>query len=106
MQEQPENEVPQDGLPTAAYAVVEGNPQKLPWRGCAHASRSYRQTIEKLGLGARDTPALTVYDSAGKQVGYLSYNGRVWAGAAQHWQEQVDKTPVYCPFEAERSGGQ
>lgn len=84
-------------LEGAAYAKLEGLAQTLPWRGCAHASKAYRATIERLGVGASQTPSLTVHATDGEQVGWVSYNGRVWAGDAQSWREQLGARLVYCP---------
>lgn len=87
----------QPALPEASYAKLDGLAARLPWRGCAHASNAYRQTIKDLGVGSRDTPALTIHAACGKQVGWVSYNGRVWAGDADSWRAQLEAELVYCP---------
>ena len=44
------------------------------------ASRCYRAAIEALDLGGRDAPPCEILDGHGEPIGFVSYNGRVWAG--------------------------
>lgn len=51
-------------------------------------SETYSNVRDGLGLGAsRLGPAALFQD--GKQVGHISYNGRVWAGTAKAWTAQT-----------------
>ena len=68
--------------------------KKLPFKGAAHASRAYRETIERLGIGGSKTPPCTIVNESGAIVAHVSYNGKVWAGAA--WQS--GDTPIYNPY--------
>lgn len=44
----------------------------------AEVSAAYRNTIDRLGIGASRTPPCRIYDASGRQTAYVSYNGRVW----------------------------
>lgn len=82
-------------LTGAAYYTLEGYRRRFPWTTCADVSAKYRTMLTLLGLGASRAPSLTAYDSADKPVGYVSYNGRVWAGAPGSWRHSAEM--VYCP---------
>lgn len=69
---------------------------KLPFQGAAHASRAYREAIERSGLGASQTPTCTIVDQSGVIIGRISYNGKVWLGSDADWQSS--DTPVYSPY--------
>ncbi|SKB32251.1 LPD3 domain-containing protein [Sphingopyxis flava] len=49
----------------------------------ADASRAYRQAIETMGVGGSKTPQARLVDQDGNVVGYIAYNGRVFAGAPE-----------------------
>lgn len=59
------------------------------------ASRAYRSTIERLGLGASQTPRCRICDHTGHVVAHVSYNGRVWAGDVGTWKP--GDSPLYDP---------
>lgn len=82
-------------LTEAAYYKVGSHQRKFPWTACADVSAKYRAMISILNLGASGAPELTAYSSAGEAVGWVSYNGRVWAGKPGSWRQQG--TLVYCP---------
>ena len=69
-----------------------------PFRGVLEASLCYRQAIETLNLGASETPPCVIQDERGEQVGYVSYNGRVWACAGGFPNDVL----IFDPYE--RSG--
>lgn len=79
--------------PSAPLFVKVGR-AKYPFQGAAHASQAYRDTIDRLDLGASQTPPCYIIDSSGTKVGHISYNGKVWAGA--EWQSGDE--PVYNPY--------
>lgn len=82
-------------LTEAAYYTVGTYPRRFPWTECADVSAKYRAMVGILGLGASGAPSLTAYSAAGEAVGWVSYNGRVWAGKPGGWR--VAGTLVYCP---------
>jgi len=53
------------------------------------ASRMFCAARDKSGHGASRTPMPLLYDGAGRLVGHVSYNGRVWAGRPQDWHPGV-----------------
>lgn len=67
----------------------------FPFTTCEEVSAAYRDTIERLDLGASRTPQCSIFDASGNQVGYVSYNGRVWAGTQREWQPHG--TPLFDP---------
>ena len=71
--------LPSRDFSSAARISVAG--RVYPFRGVSEASRCYREAIETLDLGASETPPCVIQDEHGEQVGYVSYNGRVWAYA-------------------------
>lgn len=82
----------------ALFLQIAGT--RLPFPGAPEASAIYRATIERYDRetgrgGASGVPACKIVTDAGEEVGYVSYNGRVWAGSAAEWQ--AGNTPVYCP---------
>lgn len=67
----------------------------MPMQSLEQASRAYVSTIEHLGLGGSQTPQARIYDDGGKVVGYISYNGRVWAGDPCDWKPT--DAPLFDP---------
>ena len=49
------------------------------------ASEVFCAARDKSGNGASRTPSPLILDEHGGAIGYVSYNGRVWAGAPQAW---------------------
>jgi len=58
-------------------------------------SESYRATIDRLGLGASNTPKCDIIDARGDVIAHVSYNGRVWRGHRNEWKSGA--TPIYDP---------
>ncbi len=57
------------------------------------ASQMFEKARDASHLGAsKIRPALIVH-ADGTPFGYVSYNGRVWAGTPNDWQP--DRTPLY-----------
>lgn len=75
-----------------ATAVRVGG-RLLPFVGLKETSQVYRETIDRLGLGASQTPSCEILDGE-TVVAHVSYNGRVWAGAK--WISGA--TPLYDPY--------
>jgi hypothetical protein len=46
------------------------------------ASRRFCMARDKMGEGASRTPTPLIVDEWGSVIGHVSYNGRIWAGAA------------------------
>ena len=80
-------------LPSSSYFVaVEG--WVTPFMGARHESMIYRATIEGLNLGASEAPPCHIVDEDGEIVAHISYNGKVWKGAA--WT--TDSEIIYDPW--------
>lgn len=77
-------------IPSFTYVRIGAS--LYPYRGLAHASQAYMATIERLGLGASETPRCELLDSAKKPLGYISYNGRAWLG------DTSNSTCIYDPI--------
>lgn len=57
-------------------------------------SEAYSAARDASGEGASTVPSAKVFDGAGKQIGHISYNGRIWPGAT--WQPGM--TPLFDPY--------
>lgn len=55
------------------------------------ASEMFCLARDKMGEGASKTPLPSIVDEAGKVLGHLAYNGRVFAGSPKGWTAQ---TPI------------
>ena len=60
----------------------------------AEASRLCREFLERTGKGNSRWSGGALFNGA-EQVGYVSFNGRVWAGTAREWKP--GQTPLYVP---------
>jgi hypothetical protein len=49
------------------------------------ASRMFCAVRNRAGTGASRTPPAKIVDEAGKRIGYVAYNGRVFEGTPQAW---------------------
>jgi hypothetical protein len=78
-----------------AFQAVQIGARRFPFSSFEEISRAYRQTIERLGLGASECPPCHILDHRGEIAGYVSYNGRVWRGAPHEWQS--GQRPLYAP---------
>lgn len=47
-------------------------------------SAQYGLLRDKSGQGASRFPDAIVFED-GRQIGYISYNGRIWEGTSQEW---------------------
>lgn len=77
-------------------AAVRVGKRQFPFTSYAHVSAAYRGTIDRLGIGGSETPPCLLIGANGSTVGYVSYNGRVWAGDPRNWIS--GKEPVYSPM--------
>lgn len=75
---------------TATYQVAIGR-KRYTVPSLQVASEVFCAARDKAMTGASRTPTPLVYDAAGKQIGYISYNGRVWPGRTY----RPDATPLY-----------
>lgn len=57
-------------------------------------STAYRETIERLGLGASQAPRCEIVDCHGTVIAHCAYNGRVFAGA----RYEPGATVLYDPY--------
>lgn len=60
-----------------------------PVASLADASAKFCAARDKSGFGASRTPTPRIFEGD-KQIAYISYNGRVWAGSTY----QPDATPL------------
>lgn len=60
------------------------------------ASAMFCKARDVFGEGASKTPSPALVDQNGVAFGYVSYNGRVWAGEAKDWSNET-ATLLYCP---------
>ncbi len=58
--------------------IDEDNP--MPVDSFEDASKRFRAVIDKAGVGASEAMTPIIRDGNGKQIAYISYNGRVWRG--------------------------
>jgi len=73
--------------------TLEIRKRRYPVASLADASAMFCAARDKAGTGASRTPTPLIYDGAGEQIAYISYNGRVWAGSPRDWAP--DRTPLY-----------
>ncbi len=79
----------------AAPLTLRVGSRTYPVESVEDASRIFVAARDKFGEGASNTPTpLLVRD--GKVIGYVSYNGRVWAGDPKAWKP--DDEPIYDPL--------
>jgi hypothetical protein len=83
---------------SSPYHRVEIDGRSFPFTTFEQVSRAYQRTIDQLGLGCRETPLCSIFDSAGVQTAYISYNGKGWAGSQRDWVSSNE--PLYNPYEA------
>jgi hypothetical protein len=57
------------------------------------ASEMFCKARDASGLGGSKIKTPLLVGEAGEVVGYVSYNGRVWAGSPQEWA--ADRAPLY-----------
>lgn len=60
------------------------------------ASQMFCKARDAFGEGASKTPSPLLVDQSGVPFGYVSYNGRVWAGDLRNWSNETT-TLLYCP---------
>jgi hypothetical protein len=65
---------------TPLFAAVRIGRNAYAFTTAAEVSAAYRATIDRLGLGASETPSCDLLDASGNLVGHVSYNGKVWSG--------------------------
>lgn len=72
--------------------------KRFPFTTPEAASAAYRAYIEARNLGASRAPSCNIVDGDGKQVGYVSYNGKVWQGTQGDWHARNNPQPVFNPY--------
>lgn len=72
--------------------------RKLTVATYEEASKRFCEAREKAGFGASRMPNGLVFGDDGRQVAYVSYNGRVWPGSTY----VSDATPLYDNRTSER----
>lgn len=90
---------PSQAVAPRQFANVTVGRRSFPFTSFAEVSAAYRATIESLDLGCSKTPLCSIFDSSGRQTGYVSYNGKVWAGRQRDWQPGAE--PLFNPFAVE-----
>ena len=86
-------------LPTAPLFLQIAT-SRFPYPGEEMASRIYREAIERYDRetgrgGASGVPQCQITTESGDVVGYVSYNGKVWAGDPKAWQPGW--VPLFVP---------
>lgn len=76
-------------------ATVKIGRRSFAFTSFEQVSAAYSATIGAMDYGASRTPSCKIFDASGKQVAYVSYNGRVWAGEERGWKS--GNTPLYAP---------
>lgn len=79
--------------PMPALSLEVGG-KRYPVASLADASRKVEAARDASGIGGSQFPTPLLYDGAGKLIGYVSYNGRVWAGHPRDWQPDGVK-PIF-----------
>lgn len=69
---------------TFMHVMVTGN-KVVPVTSYEEASKVCRAYLDKTGIGNTRWTGGALFEGE-KQIGYVSYNGRVWSGRAQDWQ--------------------
>ena len=80
-------------LPTRLW--IESGGQRYPVDSLEDASTRFRQVVQAANIGATETPVPRITDDAGNLVGYVAYNGKVFAGRPEDWKS--GQTPLYEP---------
>lgn len=65
--------------------------RRLPVATLEEASRVFCERRDRSGFGASDFPDGRLYDAEGREIGRVSYNGRIWPPGA--WTPQMQ--PLY-----------
>jgi hypothetical protein len=78
------------------WAGDPGGPrrQTVPVSSFEEASRVCQAYIGKHELGGGNWTGGAIYDGRGKQIAYVSYNGRVWPGKASEWKPGAKEIPL------------
>ena len=76
-----------------AMYLFELGGKQAPVVSLEAASRLWETIRDASGLGASHAPTPHILTAQGKHVGYVSYNGRIWAGWPCEWNA-ADK-PLY-----------
>src|ERR1700736_5998415 len=82
---------PAENLIKAMFLHVGGKAYQVA--SFAQASQMFCIARDKNGEGASNTPSPLIVDDAGSVIAHVSYNGRIWAGAAAAWTS--DARPLY-----------
>lgn len=69
----------------------------------ADAARVYAAARDKSGQGQRSWPTGIIADDAGVTVGYISYNGNVWANEPRDWKPGMDPMHRHDNMEGRRA---
>lgn len=68
----------------------------IPFTSIEEASAAYVKFIDARGWGSSQAPMCRIWNAASEQVGYVSYNGKVWAGSQEDWHP--DAAPIFNPY--------
>lgn len=86
--------LPIDTVPAAPWAILIAG-RVWPVLSLADASAIYRAARDAYGEGVSAMPRADVL-RFGIHHGYISYNGRIWAGRQEDWAP--NDRPVYDPL--------
>lgn len=73
--------------------------RQVPFETANEASGIVCELREQSGLGAREFGSqFPIVDSTGNEVGWVSFNGRVWQGTRKHWKQSVCVYPAQAAW--------
>lgn len=73
-----------------------GKSKRIPFSTLNEVCIAYRMFITQQDVGASGAGQCLIYDGAGKQVAYVSFNGKVWEGHPKNWKPGM--TPIFNPY--------
>jgi len=80
--------------------------QRVPFETANEASGIVRELRDESGMGSRAFGSqFAIVDKSGKEVGWVSYNGRVWQGTRKNWKQSVCVFPSETTWPKEWQNG-
>jgi hypothetical protein len=73
-------------LTTAGKLFVQIGNRRFEVGSLQEASEKFCHARDQYGEGASKTPRAIIVDGAGKQIGHIAYNGRIFPGRSRDWK--------------------
>ncbi len=76
--------------------MIELDGKRYPVDSLADAATKFAQARDRVfdgGGRSDDVPTPKILDASGKQIAYISQNGRIWEGKAEDWNSQTKELP-------------